>query len=124
MSAPDNRRADAPSDKRDSERLEILGDLTGEIMIFEPMAVREISRRGAQVETAFPLQLDSLHDVRLTLGARSIVLKGRVAHCRISDLGDEQVVYRSGLEFLEVSDRTGVVIEEFLQALRDARKSR
>ena len=59
--------------KRDTQRLEILGDLRGEVMVFQPMAIKEISRGGAQVETGFPLHLDSLHDFRLTLGDRSLV---------------------------------------------------
>jgi len=37
------------------------------------------------------------------VGARSIVLKGRVAHSRISDVEQENVVYRSGIEFIEAS---------------------
>ena len=31
-------------------------------MVFQHMTIREISLGGAQVETAFRLQLDSLHD--------------------------------------------------------------
>ena len=120
MAASDDRHPRAAADKRDSERVAILGDLTGEVMIFQPMAVREISRGGAQVETAFPLQLNSLHDVRLTLADHSIVVKARVAHCRISDLEQEQVVYRSGLEFVGVSERTAAAIGDFLRTLRDA----
>jgi len=70
--------------KRDSERLQILGDLLGEVMVFQPMAIKEISTGGAQVETAFPLHLDSLHELRLTLGDQSVVVKGRVVHCSIA----------------------------------------
>jgi len=81
---------------RDGERIEILGELHGEVMVFEPMAIREISRGGMQIETAFPLQLDSLHDFRLSLGERSVVIKGRIVHCSISDVDQEVVVYRSG----------------------------
>src|ERR1051325_4735816 len=94
----------AGSDKRDSERILILGELHGEVMVFQPMAIKDISRGGAQVETSFPLQLDSLHDFRLTLGDRSIVVKGRVTHCRISDVDHELVLYRSGIEFVEPTD--------------------
>ncbi len=72
-----------PEDKRDTERIEILGELKGEVTVFQPMAIREISRGGALIETGFPLQLDSLHEFRLTLGDRSVVVKGRVAHCSI-----------------------------------------
>src|SRR6185436_18557150 len=74
-----------PEDKRDTERIQILGELKGEVTVFQPMAIKEISRGGAQVETGFPLQLDSLHEFRLTLGDRSVVVKGRVAHCSITD---------------------------------------
>jgi hypothetical protein len=35
------------SDKRDTERILILGDLQGEIMVFEPLQIKEISRGGA-----------------------------------------------------------------------------
>src|SRR6184192_1454309 len=99
-----------PEDKRDTERVQILGELRGEVMVFQPMAIKEISRGGAQVETAFPLQLDSLHEFRLTLGDRSVVLKGRVAHCSISDVDQELVTYRSGIEFVEPSERVHAVI--------------
>lgn len=112
-----------PDNKRDAERIQILGELHGEVMLFEPMAVREISRGGAQVETAFRLQLDSLHDLRLTLGDRSIVVKGRVVHCSISDVDQELVTYRSGIEFIELSDRVYSVITGFIDAIKDGRRA-
>jgi hypothetical protein len=111
------------SHQRDGERIDILGELRGDVMVLEPMAIKEISRGGMQVETAFPLQLDSLHDFRLTLGDRSVVLKGRVAHCSISDVDQEVVVYRSGIEYIEPSDRVESVVAEFIQAIKDGRKA-
>lgn len=90
-------------------------------MVFQPTAVRQISRGGMQVETAFPLQLDSLHDFRLTLGDRSIVVKGRVAHCRISDVDQDIVTYRSGVEFIEPPERVASVIADFIELLRQER---
>lgn len=112
-----------PDNKRDGERIQILGELHGEVMVFEPMAIREISRGGAQVETAFRLQLDSLHELRLTLGDRSIVIKGRVVHCSISDVDQELVTYRSGIEFIELSDRVYSVIAGFINAIKDGRRA-
>lgn len=109
-------------EKRDRERIEILGELHGEVMIFQPLSIKEISRGGCLVETAFPLHLNSLHDVRLTLGETSIVLKGRVAHCSISDVEQEVVHYHSGLEFVEPSDRVREVINEFMDTIRTGRK--
>jgi hypothetical protein len=113
----------APRNKRDSERIQILGELHGEIMVFQPMAIKEISRGGAQVETAFPLQLDSLHELRLTLGDRSVVVKGRVVHCSISDVDQELVTYRSGVEFIEPSERVHSVITGFIDAIKDGRRA-
>src|SRR5215813_8405931 len=112
-----------PEDKRDTERVQILGELKGEITVFQPLAIKEISRGGAQVETGFPLQLDSLHEFRLTLGDRSVVVKGRVAHCTITDVEHELVLYRSGIEFIEPSERVATVINEFLDAIQTGRRA-
>jgi c-di-GMP-binding flagellar brake protein YcgR len=90
-------------------------------MVFQPTAVREISRGGMQVETAFALHLDSLHDFRLTLGEQSIVIKGRVVHCRICDVDQDVVVYRSGIEFIEPPERVAEVIENFVTMLTSDR---
>ena len=110
-------------EKRDKERIAILGELRGEVMVFQPMAIKEISRGGAQVETSFPLQLDSLHEFRLTLGDRSVVVKGRVAHCSITDVEQELVVYKSGIEFIEPSDRVTSVIHDFIEAVQTGRRA-
>ena len=108
-------------DKRDAERIQILGELQGEVMVFQPMAIRQISRGGVQVETAFPLQLCSLHELRLTLDDKSVIARGRVVHCSISDVDQELVTYRSGLEFIELSERVASVIAGFIDAVKDRR---
>lgn len=110
-------------DKRDTDRLQILGDLSGEVMVFQPMSIKEISRGGAQVETGFPLQLDSLHEFRLTLGDRSLVVKGRVVHCSITDVEHELVLYRAGIEFVEPSDRVSSAIADFIEAVTTGRRA-
>jgi PilZ domain-containing protein len=112
-----------PGDKRDKERIQILGELHGEVMMFQPMAIKEISRGGCQIETDFPLQVDSLHEIRLTLGDKSVVLKGRVAHCSITDVDQEIVTYRSGVEFVEPSERVYSVISGFIDAIKDSRRT-
>ena len=109
------------AEKRDAERVSILGELQGEIMVFEPMLVKEVSRGGATLETRFPLHLNSLHDLRLTLGPRSVIVKGRVVHSRISDVDQDIVTYRSGVEFVEMSDRVTAAITEFLDTVRAGR---
>lgn len=109
--------------EREAERLQILGDLRGEVMVFQPMAVRELSRGGAQLETAFPLHVDSLHEFRLTLGEQSVVVKGRIVHCSITDIDQEIVLYRSGVEFVEPSERFRNVIDGFIDAVRTGRRA-
>ena len=115
--------ADGAEEKRGGERINILGELHGEVMVFQPTVIKEISRRGAQIETNFPLQLDSLHEFRFTLGDRSIVMKGRVAHCSISDVEHEGVLYRSGIQFIEPSERVFSVISQFIEAIKTGRRA-
>ena len=110
-------------DTRDTERIPILGELHGEVMVFQATTIKEISRGGVQLETAFPLHVDSLHEFRLSLGDRSVVVKGRVAHCSISDVDQELVTYRSGIEFIEPSDRVYSVISGFIDAIKSGRKA-
>jgi hypothetical protein len=86
-------------------------------MVFQPSGVRQLSHGGMQVETSFPLQLDSLHDFRLTLSERSVVVKGRIAHSRISDVDQDIITYSSGVEFVEPSDRVADAIAHFVDAL-------
>jgi c-di-GMP-binding flagellar brake protein YcgR len=105
------------------ERVDILGELPGEVMIFQPMVITQISLGGARIETTFPLHLDSLHDFRLTLGSNlSVVVKGRIVHCRISDVDQEQVTYRAGVEFVELPEHVKTAISEFIARLKEARE--
>jgi hypothetical protein len=106
------------TDKRDRERVPLAGQVTGEVMVFQPMTILDISRGGAQIETAFPLQLDSLHDFRLTLGDRSVVVKGRIAHCSIGDLRETSAIYRTGVEFIQPSEHALTAIAAFIEHLK------
>ena len=105
-------------DKRDAERVTMLGELQGNLMVFQPMLVRNIGTGGVTVETLFPLQIDSLHDVRLNLGDLSVVVKGRVVHSRISDVDHDVVTYRTGLEFVEPSQWVVDAIATFLRMVK------
>ena len=77
------------TDKREKERVAPTGQLEGAVMVFQPMTIVEISHNGAQIETPFPLQLDSLHEFRLSLGERSVVVKGRIVHCYVGELRND-----------------------------------
>jgi hypothetical protein len=121
----DDKRDIDPADTRiprRGSRFEILGGLPGDMMVTHQIAIKELSHGGALIETAFPLHLDSLHDFRLTLGDRSVIVKGRVAHCHISDVDQELVVYHSGIDFVEVAQRVSEAISDFVAALKDGRR--
>lgn len=106
---------------RSAERLPILGDLRGEIMVFEPLTVKELGPQGATIETRFPLQLNSLHDLRLTLGETSVVVKGRVVHSHISEVDQDVVAFLTGLEFVAIPDYITEAIDAFLERLKTGR---
>jgi hypothetical protein len=102
--------------KREAERVLIPGQVTGEVTVYEPMTIFDLSDRGALVETRFPLHLDSLHDFRLSLGIRSVIVKGRIAHCTIGELNEGTVLYRSGIEFVEASEHATTAIRAFVES--------
>ena len=110
-------------ENRDRERVPLAGQVTGEVMVYQPVVILDISHGGAQIETAFPLQLDSLHDFRLTLGGQSIVVKGRIAHCHIGELTDVAAYYRTGIEFVDLSDHARNAIGDFVLAMKYAQSS-
>jgi len=111
----------APFDKRESERVAVMAGLSGEIKVYLPLVVEEISRAGATIETTVKLQLNSLHEIRLTLGGRSVVVKGRVAHARISGVQGGTVTYRAGVEFVEPTEGAAAAIGEFVEQLKTGR---
>lgn len=114
-------RAHMAADKRDQARVSLEGVVRGEVMVFRPMMVLDLSPGGAQIETAFPLQLGSLHDFRLSLADRSVIVKGRIAHCHLGELTEAVAVYRTGLEFVALSGHAQAAITDFLLAISHAR---
>ena len=116
-----DKMADMSSDKRDRERVPLEGQVKGEVMVFQPMTILDISIGGVQIETAFAFQLDSLHDFRLSLGDRSVVVKGRIAHCHIGELTDVAALYRTGVELVELSDHARAAITDFVTATKYSR---
>lgn|SRR5687767_8431332 len=101
--------------RRNVNRTPTTGRIVGEVMVFQPMITLDLSEKGAQIETPFPLHNDSLHDFRLSLDERSVVVKARVAYCQIGELKDGSVLYRSGIEFVELSPHVLAAIREFVR---------
>jgi hypothetical protein len=98
----------AEDNKRDNERVPIPSPLHGEVKVFQPMTILDVSHGGAQIETPFALQLDSLHDFKISLGDRSIVVKGRIAHCHIGEL---KAALETFIQAHKASQRAPVVVD-------------
>jgi hypothetical protein len=109
-------------DRRESQRTEILGRLTGEVSVPAPMVVHDISRVGAQIECAFPLILGSVHELRLHLDDDAVVVKARVVHCQIADLGRDLVRYVAGVEFVDLPAHAEAAIAAYLEELDRGRE--
>ena len=104
--------------KRDLDRVSV-GSLYGEVQLFQPMTVLDMSHSGARIETAFPLNIDSLHDFRPSFGERSLIVKGRIVHSEIAELSSGTILYRTGVEFVEPTEHVAAAIGEFVDALRE-----
>jgi hypothetical protein len=106
--------------RRSRDRIPTYGQLRGEVMVFQPMTILNISYQGVQIETPFPLQLDSLHQFRLSLGDLVVVVRGRIANCRSLEVEGEAASYRTGVEFVEPSEHVVAGLASFVEALRES----
>ena len=102
-------------DQRQRLRIPLPNALTGEVTVYRPLTVSDLSPQGARVETPEPLRVNSVRAFRLNLGDQTVVLKGRVCHATVRALDDDRVVYTSGVEFLEVPPPARFAIERFLE---------
>jgi PilZ domain len=107
--------------KRAHERLDLPDPAAGEVKIYHSMEIRQLSGGGALIEIGVPLQLNSLHDFRLTLGDRSVVVKARVVHSHISTVASSGVSYHTGIEFVDLSEPVSRVVETFIDTLKRQR---
>lgn len=103
--------------KRAHERHDLPDPATGEVKIYHSMAIRQLSGGGALIEIGVPLQLNSLHDFRLTLADRSVVVKARVVHSHISTVATLGVSYHTGIEFVDLSEPVSQVLAAFIETL-------
>ena len=105
-----------PNPKRQAERVDVPGQVTGAVTVFQPMSILNISVKGMLMESAISLHNDSLHDFRLSLDGRSVVVKGRVVYCKIGELREGGVLYRCGVEFIELPPHAQAALDDFVAA--------
>ena len=61
-------------ESRRTPRVPIPPQVTGEVTVYQPMSILDLSIAGAQIETPVPLLHDSIHDFRLTLEDGSVIV--------------------------------------------------
>ena len=104
-------------DRRENHRIDIDDGLSGSITVVEPMRVAQISPTGAQIDTTAALKVGTLHDIRLSLDVRPVVVKARVVHSSVRHLHRELVFYRTGVEFIDLTPRAANTIAQFVEHL-------
>lgn len=100
--------------QRQRQRIPLPHGLSGEVTVYRPLTVSDLSPLGARVDTPEPLRVNSVRAFRLNLGEQTVVLKGRVCHASVRALDNSVVVYTSGIEFLDVAPMARLAIERFL----------
>ena len=89
--------------------------ITGEVMVYQAITILQLTEKGMRIEAHCALHNDSLHDFRLVLGARSVVVKGRIERCEVAELG-QGVWYRCSVDFIDPAPHVRRTIEEFIGA--------
>lgn len=100
--------------ERRATRTHLTRELTGEVTVFRPLSVSDLSSCGARVETGDALRVGSIRAFRLNLGDQTVVLKGRIMHARVRTLDNQQVLYTSGVEFVDVTPSAQAAIDHYL----------
>ena len=106
--------------KREAERVPIAGLVSGEVTVFQPMTILNMSEKGMQIEASTKLHNDSLHDFRLSLYNRSVIVKGRIVYCQIGELNEGGPRYKCGIEFIQMAAHVQTAIGDFVAAHKAA----
>jgi hypothetical protein len=90
------------SDRRGRLRFELVGELAASLRTVEVLSVRDISWKGALVESAVSLPVESVQTLRFVSGDLSGEITARVRHVTLADGAEGSELYRIGLEFLDL----------------------
>lgn len=88
-------------DRRGRLRFELVGELAAVFGTIDPLTARDVSWRGASVESTVPLPLDSVQSLRFVMGDQVGEVTVRVRHVTRTD-GPDGERYRIGFEFLDL----------------------
>lgn len=114
-------------DRRRSERLTVGQDMFGRVKATVPARILDLSRHGIQVEVPSALRPAVECDISVPTADGDLRLRAKVRRCRAASMasheGDEHhLVFRAGLEFVEVSPRAIRALEQTLTGLVKAQE--
>ncbi len=97
-------------------RYETLPDQT-RLRLDSSFRVRTVSRRGMLIETAEPLELESVLDLDLDLDGHRLRCRGRIASLDLPGEADGQLVHVAGIEFVDLDSQAGRALDAYLAGL-------
>ena len=105
MAQGGSRKGRGGSERRQSPRIEILGQLDGHLTSLDtPVRVLDVSAGGFGAETTLLLEPGAVHECRFELRPGvAVILHAKVMHCRPKKgrRGATAVRYLAGFQFLE-----------------------
>lgn len=109
--------------RRRSERYVPGQTLVGKVKATVPARILDISRHGVQVEVPTALRPAVNCDVTLPLEGRELHLRARISRCSAEGFssledGEKKLIYRAGLEFVDLDAHSLDVLESTLNGLK------
>jgi hypothetical protein len=111
---PSEPRPHIEEDRRQAPRVDLLREFQGHLLALEEaVTVQQLGPGGVTLVAAVPLSPSHIHDLRITLDDEVVSLRARVVHSR-AVVDSDDVVYVSGLAFVDLPPETLKVIEHFI----------
>jgi len=116
-------------DKREYPRVFVEGKSRGRVAAICEGSLLNISLGGVLIEHVHALRPGTPSFVELELQGKRVRLRCRVARSvadrtEVQPDGEREVIYHSGLEFLEVPEETRQVISDYIKSVTQGRPSR
>ena len=111
------------SDRRRHPRFIVGGRTSRRAIATYEASVQNISLEGALIEHAHAVRAGMLSHLILTLHGKEVSLRCRVIRSAVHrrellPTGERESKYHTGLEFVEPSDETRRVVNEYIQSIR------
>ncbi len=109
-------------ERRRHLRVSVGGRTKGKVNAVHDVSIQDISLGGMLIEHVQVVQPGTICDLVCTLRAHKMrlrcqVIRATVHHSERDLKGKQKLIYRTGLEFLELSDETRQVIRDYITSI-------